>query len=330
VLEDSYVNNNGILFGGPQFVDDEEHKCVVFNGKDQYGEAPPSVADFGELTIDMRIKSDGGKDQRLFDFGTGEDECFYLATTADGKLTLVAKHGGKTQTLVSSQAVPTAKWTTVRVELDGENASISIDGKQAAKGRFQFRAGDVFIGDRPEGNFIACGRDQSGFFQGKMDHFRIYRKVHEDFASLGRVPFPLLRLITKESVEQAKELSAAWEKWRDQRRLELNKEFGYDDYTEKIAAVEEQKKKTESKEEIEKLNTQIKKLGAERHQIWWKVLRALGGNPYSSLLNGDRVRILQEHMEYHTTVDWDGRTREEIEGKVTPQGKEWLLRVRGY
>jgi len=331
VLEDAYVNNNGILYGSPQFATDDEHKCIVFNGKDQYGEAPPSVADFGELTVDMQINRGGaGKDERLFDFGTGDDECFHLTVDQNGKLALVAKHGGTSHTLTSSDAIAANKWVTVRVEMDGASASITVDGKKVAHGKFEFRPRDVFIGDRPEGNFIACARDLSGFFQGKMDHFRIYRKVHGDFNALGRVPFPLTRSVSKESIEQAKELSAAWEKWRGQKEVELKKTLGYDAYTEKIKAIEEQKKQTESKEEIAKLDAQIKKLSQQRHQVWWQVRRAIGGNPYSGLLGGDGARVFQENLEYHTTADWDGRTREEVAGKVTPEMKEWLLRVRGH
>jgi len=278
----------------------------------------------------MQINRGGGKDGRLFDFGTGDDECFCLSLDKNGKLSLVAKHGGKSQTLTSSVAIASNKWVTVRVEMSGANASISIDGKKVAHGKFEFRPRDVFIGDRPEGNFIACGRDLSGFFQGKMDHFRIYRKVHGDFNALEKVPFPLTRTISKESIEQAKEASAAWEEWKKQREIELKNTLGYDAFTEQIKAVEERKKKTESKEEIAKLDEEIKKLGQQRHQVWWQIFRAIGGNPYASLTGGDGIRAFQENLEYHTTADWDGRTREEVAGKVTPQMKEWLLRVRGY
>ena len=67
-----------------------------------------------------------------------------------------------------------------------------------------------------------------------------------------------------------------------------------------------------------------------KYTRWGLEMRAIGGNPYGALLGGDRVRVFQENLEYHTTADWDGRTREEMEGKVTPKMKEWLLRVRGY
>jgi len=208
LLEDSYVNNNGVLHGGPEFSSDKGHRYVVFNGTDQYAEAPPSVADFGELTIDMRIKWTGGKDQRIFDFGTGEGECFYLAIEAQkGKPTLTAKHKGKSYSVTASQDIPADKWVRVRVEMNGSDASIYIDSKRAAKGAFGFRPRDVFMGDRAEGNFIGCGRNKGDFFKGRMDYFRIYRKTHDDFDAIGEVPPPLTQVVSKEACDRALELS---------------------------------------------------------------------------------------------------------------------------
>jgi hypothetical protein len=43
-----------------------------------------------------------------------------------------------------------------------------------------------------------------------------------------------------------------------------------------------------------------------------------------------RLKDFQQNLVYHTTVDWDDRTREEVSGKVTAKMKEWLTRVRGY
>jgi hypothetical protein len=194
VLEDSYVNNNGILYGRPGFATDGARKCFVFNGRDQYAQVPPSVADFGALTIDIMINRSAGKGGRLFDFGTGTEECFYLSLDAQsGKPAITAKHGAKSFTLSASQGIEAGKWSRVRVEMDGTTASIHIDGKQVARKACTFRPRTVFIGDRPEGNFIACSRDKAEFFTGKIDHFRIYRKVHKDFTAIGISPHALVR-----------------------------------------------------------------------------------------------------------------------------------------
>jgi len=220
LLEDAYVNNSGILHGRPGFADDGEHHYIEFNGKDQYAEAPPSVADFGELTIDMVINRSGGRGGRLFDFGTGDDECFYLSLDGSGKLTLTAKHEGKTYTLAASQGVPVDKWARVRVEMDGQQAAIYIDGQQIAKNAFAFRPRTVFIGDRPEGNFVACSRNKDKFFKGRMDHFRMYRKVHSDFSAIGPPPSPLTRL--QEWSEKDQDRHYEWQGRRNAKNAEIN------------------------------------------------------------------------------------------------------------
>ncbi len=186
LLEDSYVNNNGTLHGAPTFASDGPRKSIVFNGTNQYALAPPSVADFGELTVDMAINRSGSG--CLFDFGTGDDEYFALTITGDGKLTLTAKHAGKMHSVNSAAAVPAGKWATVRLEMDGKTAAIFVDGKSVARKAMAFSPREVFIGDRAEGNFIACRRNRKDFFKGKIDHFRIYRKIRADFEALGPPP----------------------------------------------------------------------------------------------------------------------------------------------
>jgi hypothetical protein len=221
-LEDSYINNNGVLHGRPGFEDDGQHKCVVFNGKDQYAEAPPSVADFAELTVDMLVNRSGSKGGRLFDFGTGDDECFYLEVAyRTGKPALIAKHKGETYRVAASQALPVDAWSRVRVEMDGSNAAIYLDGKKVAGGEFGFRPRDVFIGDRAEGNFIACGRKRDQFFEGWMDHLRIYREVHDDFDSLVLRPFALTQVL--EWSEKDQHRVDAWEARKKVKDAEVNR-----------------------------------------------------------------------------------------------------------
>ena len=226
MLEDSYVNNNGILHGAPEFSRDDDHRFVVFNGTDQYAEAPPSVADFGELTIDMTVNRSGGG--RIFDFGTGDDECFYLAAAdKNGKLALVARHGGKTHTISSSAAIAAGKWVAVRVEMNGSKAAIYIDSKPVAKGKFEFSPRDVFIGDRAEGNFIGRGRGAGDFFKGKMDYFRIYRQVRDDFDAIEYLPPALTQVVDKESCERASKLAVRFAagkgaaEWAERRAAKL-------------------------------------------------------------------------------------------------------------
>jgi hypothetical protein len=332
LLEDSYVHNDGVLYGKPEFADEGEHKCIVFNGKDQYAEAPPSVGDFGELTIDMMLNRSA--DGRLFDFGTGEEECFYLAIEG-GKPTLAARHAGKSQSLAASEAIPANQWARVRVAMDGAKASIHINGKQVAGGTFAFSPREVFPGDLPEGNFIACGRDKKEFFKGKMDHFRIYRKVHTDIEALGLPPLAVTQV--QEWSEKDQKLADDWEARRRAKYEEL-RAAGYGKMQQELQKLREQKAtlpKTAKPDEHANFDAQIAKLQNESKVLLDNALKSaglFGENPYPGK-NAATIRELQQSVKYHTTADWDYRVQGDggfPESEGPPKMKDWLLRVRGY
>jgi len=265
LLEDSYVNNNGVLYGKPVFADDDGHKCVVFNGKDQYAQAPPSVADFGELTVDVQINRSGGSGGRLFDFGTGDQQCFYLAVDRQsGKPVLTARHNGKSYSVTASQGVPANRWARLRVEMDGSAACIYIDGKQVAKKGFAFRPRDVFIPDRPEGNFIACGRNKDEFFKGKMDHFRIYRKVHDDFSALGPPPLALTQL--QEWSEKDQQRADEWEGRRRAKEAEL-RAGKYGQMQDEIKRLEQQRSTLQKTEKLAELQARARQAETKRNAL---------------------------------------------------------------
>ena len=450
MLEDSYVNNNGVLHGRPAFTGDGNHRCIVFNGKDQYAEAPPSVADFGELTIDVLINVSGDKSGRVFDFGTGDDECFYLSVEGkSGTVTLAARHKGKSYSVTAPKAVAAGKWARVRAEMDGATASLHVDGKPVARKAFAFRPRSVFIGDRAVGNFIACGRNRDEFFAGKIDHFRIYRKVHDDFSAAERGPVPSALTQMQDWSEKDQQLADAWQGRRRAKEAEM-KAGRYGEMQAEIRKLHERRAALYRTEQLEAIQARVRKaeqdrrtidrksherfkalpgtvqterdikamrekidamerrteqnaeyvrlaksirakqeaLQAERRRIeaegrasaaykkaeairtgadkarkderervdrvkskdlaeiaarieerqkassalWNDTLRKaglLGQNPYPGKGAAD-MRTRQSNLKYHTTADWDHRTREEVGGTVTPRMKKWLLRVRGY
>jgi len=291
LLEDSYVNNNGILHGSPRFSSDGDRKYAAFNGKDQYAEAPPSVADFGELTIDMAIQWSGGKDQRIFDFGTGDEECFYLSMwEKNGKPSLVAVHDGKTHRLTASEDVPAGRWVVVRVEINGSTASIHVDGKPIAKGAFPFRPRDVFLGDEPEGNFIACGRNGGGFFEGRIDHFRIYRKTHEDFYAIGQRP------------PDADELAADWTRRRVAKEKELAENSIFNDMAKEAEELHRRKSQLlGTSDKLTELNEKRKAAAAGKAELDRKILdkfnaleATVAANKEIAELRGNIDRIQRE------------------------------------
>jgi len=85
-------------------------------------------------------------------------------------------------------------------------------------------------------------------------------------------------------------------------------------------------------EEMAKLDVRIAKLQDEADRLRTAALKAahvLGDNPHPGAEEAE-LWDHQQNLKHHTTADWDTRTREEVEGRVTPTFKEWLPRVRGY
>ena len=71
-----------------------------------------------------------------------------------------------------------------------------------------------------------------------------------------------------------------------------------------------------------------KALRDEKNRLFEKA-GVSGGNPFARR-DVAQLREFQQSLNYHTTADWDHRTREEVSGAVPPKMKNWLLRVRGF
>ncbi|NQT37145.1 MAG: hypothetical protein HQ581_06630, partial [Planctomycetes bacterium] len=197
------------------------------------------------------------KGQRLFDFGTGDNECFYLTLSDNsGKPVLVAMHDGKTCRLTSAKAVPADQWVDVRVELSGSEASLYVDRKRVTKGAFRFKPRDVFIGDRAEGNFIGCDRNHAGFFKGRIDYFRIYRKTHDDFQAIGKRP------------PDADRLSAEWTRRRIAKEKELAEISPLKDLSKEAEELNRRRSQLlETSDKLTELNDRRRTAGKEKAEL---------------------------------------------------------------
>ena len=71
-----------------------------------------------------------------------------------------------------------------------------------------------------------------------------------------------------------------------------------------------------------------KALKDEKNRLFEKVGFS-ARNPFSKS-DATQQMNFQKTLGYHSTADWDHRTREEVNGAVPPKMKNWLLRVRGF
>ncbi|MHC4506913.1 MAG: LamG-like jellyroll fold domain-containing protein, partial [Planctomycetota bacterium] len=176
------LNLNGHLHGRPEFVVDGGRRGFRFDGRTQYAEASPILADLGEITVDIGLKWEGGEDQAVFDFGTSVDNRFVLTPAGDsGRAELVITREGRTDRVVAGAALPKDRWARCRIEIDGERIVLRIDGRKAAEKRSAFRAADVYPAGVEKRNFIAASRDATDHFKGSIDYLRVYHTVFDDF-----------------------------------------------------------------------------------------------------------------------------------------------------
>ena len=217
-----YVPNlNGHLYGKPKFVIDGERRGFVFDGKAQYAEASPILGDLGRITVDIALKSEGGANQAIFDFGSSPDNCFVLKTAQNGKPEFVAKVGDKTVvTLTGQKALSRNEWVSLRVEIDGNKASLWIDGRKTAEKASGFRPADVYPAGVEKRNFIAATREAAGHFKGSIDYLRVYYTVYDDFTKAPSPRRHSSRKITREFIDTCRKLYEG----TDERREKLIRE----------------------------------------------------------------------------------------------------------
>lgn len=202
-------NLNGHLYGRPEFVLDGQRRGFVFDGKTQYAEASPMLADLGQVTVDIALKWEGGTNQVIFDFGTSKENRFILNPAGpSGRAELAITRAGKTERVIADTALPKGKWARCRAEIDGKRIAIWVDGRKAADKASGFRPADVFPAGAEKRNFIAASRDATSHFKGGLDYLRVYYAVYDDFTKAPSPRRHASRKITREFIDTCSTLYA--------------------------------------------------------------------------------------------------------------------------
>lgn len=199
------LNLNGHLYGQPGFVVDGERRGFRFDGRTQYAEASPRLADLGKITVDMALKWDGGANQTVFDFGTSSNNRIVLTPAGDsGKAELAITREGKTERVVADAVLPQGKWAECRVEIDGEKIALWIDGRKVAGQPSALRPADVYPAGVEKHNFIAASRDGTTKFSGTLDYLRVYHTVFDDFTKAPAPRQHSSRRVSKEFIDSCR------------------------------------------------------------------------------------------------------------------------------
>lgn len=175
-FNDRYSSTYGMNYGA-----EWEDSCTSANGVLTFGGNNFAEIDKGVLyteDIDIQTAVLNRGDGTILFFG---DDNSHIKLTADGN-DFIAEFmlDGKSERLKSENAVTGAKWSKVRLILDGNNGKIMVDGKTVAEGEITINPDD--IASAVENGAYRIGADNNGRdnFNGSVDFVRIFSSEAEE------------------------------------------------------------------------------------------------------------------------------------------------------
>ncbi len=169
-LLDSTATQHGTGTGGPVYGNGRYDRAVVLDGVDDFVSLPATVANHSAITVAARVKWNGGGNwQRIFDFGNGTTQYFFLAP--NGRFAI--KNSGAEQTL-DTAALPIGEWVHVAVTLGANVGNLYVNGALASTAAITLTPANL----NPTLNYL--GKSQYAadpLFNGTIDDFRIYNRV---------------------------------------------------------------------------------------------------------------------------------------------------------
>ena len=142
---------------------------LVLDGRKQFVELPADVADMRDITIKVRVKWEGGGDERIFEFANGKGDCLSLTPSAGGNCVFAIRKGA-TQQFLRAPALKPGKWTDLMIVLKENTGTLAVDGKVADQ-----NPAITLNPDDIEATQCYLGRGvKGGYFKGMIDCFEIY------------------------------------------------------------------------------------------------------------------------------------------------------------
>ncbi len=169
---------DAVVEGTAKYATDAKQGSSSLKLNGDYLMLPPSVADRKTMTVSMWTKVDNMSTtwQRLFDFGNGTTQYFFLTPSNGSQMRVVLKNGGAEQILSADK--PSSGWHHFAVTLSTDSVRLYVDGELiAGTSEITIRPADF----TPRRNYI--GRSQypaDPLFKGYVDDVRIYNAALSD------------------------------------------------------------------------------------------------------------------------------------------------------
>jgi hypothetical protein len=143
---------------------------LQLNGKDQFVELPKDVADLANCTYTAEVKWNGGADgARIFEFAAANGDALCLTPAANGRMVFALRKVELVES-VAAPALSAGVWTTVQVMLDGDRASLFVNGIKAGE-----KSGLTLRPDQLRATRCYLGRGLKGdYFAGAIGRFTVH------------------------------------------------------------------------------------------------------------------------------------------------------------
>jgi carbonic anhydrase/acetyltransferase-like protein (isoleucine patch superfamily) len=144
--------------------------ALLLNGKDQFVELRKDVADMANCTYTAEVMWDGaGEGTRIFEFAAANGDAVCLTPAAAGRMVFAIRKGDLVES-VSAPALQKGVWTTVQVMMDGDTASLFVNGAKAGE-----KTGMKLRPDSIRATHCYLGRGLKGdFFGGSIGRFAVH------------------------------------------------------------------------------------------------------------------------------------------------------------
>jgi hypothetical protein len=170
MARDAFGATWGYLVNGAQVVEHGDGGALSLNGKDQFAELPKDIADMAGCTYTAEVMWDGaGEGVRIFEFAAANGDALCLTPAAAGRMVFSIHKGGVVES-VSAPALKKGVWTTVQVMMDGDTASLHVNGVKAGE-----KTGMTLRPDSIRATSCYLGRGlKGGFFGGLIGRFAVH------------------------------------------------------------------------------------------------------------------------------------------------------------
>ncbi len=151
---------------------------LTFDGSSQYVELDRSLTYMTDTEIQFAALWKGGAaNQNLFYLGDQTRFMRFTPMNGNGLAEFTISDGGELQTL-TAPALTAGEWSTVRIILSGDNATLKINGETVGTGAITIDPKDVAGDGSIDGGWCGyLGRGYDGnYFKGSVDFFSVYFK----------------------------------------------------------------------------------------------------------------------------------------------------------